>query len=165
MLTPYAKRKAKELNRLAHRNISGDPVIYNGQKSIKAQWLSVGASVLRAMAKELGLETFEVRKNPGGIAVTGDIYLEGHWENGHGIYVHFGEPRLFGLHSNPQFMFRYLDQDGKSGVNQWATHKALAEDPAGCIRAIHRQVLRPEYREFTGDVTRQGKTHVAEGWV
>jgi hypothetical protein len=43
--------------------------------------------ILRRLAHELGLKEFDVRFNPGGIAVSGDAVLHGMWDDGVGFYL------------------------------------------------------------------------------
>ena len=91
--------------------------------SLKADWLDTGRRVLRQLAKELGLEkgTFDIRKNAGGSAVSGESTLHGEW-----IYVQLGQS-CTGL----GFMWRYCtgrkDYTGMS--NNWASWKELLDLP------------------------------------
>jgi len=55
----------------------------NGDKKV---FLNTGKIFLRALAKDLGLEEYNVSANPGGIAVSGEITLIGMWGNS-GIYI------------------------------------------------------------------------------
>ncbi len=55
----------------------------NGDKKV---FLNTGKTFLRALAKDLGLQEYEVSSNPGGIAVCGDCSLIGMW-NDSGIYI------------------------------------------------------------------------------
>ena len=57
----------------------------------KEEFKRSGLAAMRALAKELPFKEVEVRFNPGGIAVSGDLVLHGMFEEGHGIYVHVNQ--------------------------------------------------------------------------
>jgi hypothetical protein len=64
-----------------------------GPNGDKKTFLNVGKTFLRALGKDLGLRDVKVMSNAGGIAVSGDCYLYGMWEDG-GIYISVGQ--MFG---------------------------------------------------------------------
>lgn len=81
-------------------------------------------AILRQIAKAMGLAkgTYEVRFNPGGIAVSGEAVLHSDPIDGRGgIYVNLAD----GL----QFYYRSVKsrKDYTGGRNRWMLHKVLAD--------------------------------------
>ena len=92
----------------------------NGDKKV---FLNVGKTFLRALAKDLGLRDATVTSNAGGIAVSGECYLTGMWENG-GIYVCIEQP-CFG---QDVLLYRSVrnQKDHRGGYNHFITRLELA---------------------------------------
>lgn len=61
-----------------------------GPNGAKRTFLNVGKTFLRALAKDLCLHDVTVRSNAGGIAVSGECYLYGMWEN-NGIFIEISQ--------------------------------------------------------------------------
>jgi hypothetical protein len=57
-----------------------------GPNGEKKAFLSRGAAFLRALGKDLGLSVHKVRTNKAGIAVSGEVYLDGMWET-NGLHI------------------------------------------------------------------------------
>jgi hypothetical protein len=129
MATNYARQNARQLYNLAQKDITGDYVSLNGQKSIKAQWLDTGASVARAIAKELGMAVVRINKNKAGPAVSGEVYMD--FKNtGKDLHLCFDGFHFIG--EEPRFHIR----EGKNGMNRWVTYKRLAQDFEGTVEDI-----------------------------
>lgn len=137
MFTNYMRGRIRHLSQLANEaEINGSHEV---KGSVKYDWLSTGASVLRAMAKEFGLAEFHVHKNPGGPAVSGEATLAGKWADGRGIWVCMGTPKLLG-DTQAQFYYRATRDGWQDGPNNWATFQALADDPEAAVKEIARRV-------------------------
>ncbi|MEG1525746.1 MAG: hypothetical protein RR475_12135 [Clostridia bacterium] len=63
----------------------------SGPNGAKKTFLHVGKTFLRALGKDLGLRDVKVHSNAGGIAVSGECWLYGLWDNG-GICVCISQP-------------------------------------------------------------------------
>ena len=125
------------LANLASSELNG----YNAQAAHnKEQYLKMGRSVLRAIAKHLNLTEYKVNVNKAGIAVSGDITLIGLSENGKGIYISMSSPMLFGR--PPHFYYRLVthmkDYSG-SGPNRNMTYQDLASDPEHACEIFERE--------------------------
>lgn len=60
----------------------------NGDKKV---FLNTGKAFLRALGRDLGLHDCKVRANAAGIAVSGECYLTGMWEDG-GLHICLEQP-------------------------------------------------------------------------
>lgn len=87
----------------------------NGDKKV---FLNVGKTFLRALAKDLGLHDATVKANAGGIAVSGECYLTGKWENS-GIHICIGENTL--LYRSVRNL-----KDHRGGYNRYVSRMELA---------------------------------------
>ena len=91
----------------------------------KANWLRTGARIARELAKALGLppRSFDVRTNPAGPAVSGDVHLHGEW-----IYFSLEQSCL-----GPDFGFMWRLCRGRKDYtgrgNQWASWDELLDLP------------------------------------
>ena len=89
----------------------------------KRQFASKGKKVLKALAESMGLVkgTYDIRWNPGGPAVSGDITL-----HGESIYVNLSQTCL-GLDYG--FMYRTCKgrKDYTGGTNRWAKWDVLLD--------------------------------------
>jgi len=89
----------------------------------KRQFASKGKKVLKALAKEMRLPegSYDIRWNPGGPAVSGDIIL-----HGESIYVNLSQTCL-----GPDYGFMYRTCKGRKdytgGTNRWAKWDALLD--------------------------------------
>ena len=97
---------------------------YEGDEAkAKSAWLRAGRCILKDLAKELHLEdgTYEIRINPAGPAVSGDVHLHGEW-----IYVDLSQTFLG---PDMGFMWRYCDgkRDYSGRANQWAKWEELLD--------------------------------------
>lgn len=63
----------------------------SGPNGAKKTFLHVGKTFLRALGKDLGLHDVKVYSNAGGIAVSGECWLYGLWDNG-GTCVCISQP-------------------------------------------------------------------------
>ena len=88
-------------------------------QAIKSDWLKTGRSICCKLAKALGLErgSFDVRVNPAGIAVSGDIHLHGEF-----VYVTLEQSSMGNM-----FYWRFCagrkDYCGKQ--NRWESFEVL----------------------------------------
>ncbi len=91
----------------------------------KTDWLKAGARIARDLAKSLGLPcgSFDVRVNPAGTAVSGDVHLHGEW-----VYVSLTQTCL-----GPDFGFMWRlcrgRKDYTGRANQWAGWDELLDLP------------------------------------
>ncbi len=92
----------------------------NGDKKV---FLNVGKTFLRALAKDLGLHDVTVKANAGGIAVSGECYLTGMWENS-GIHICIEQ---FGVGQNV-LLYRTIRnlKDHRGGYNRYISRMELA---------------------------------------
>lgn len=114
----------KELNLFIF--IAQSELSYNEEN--KKQFLSLGKKVAQAIAEKLGLAkgSYDIRVNPGGIAVSGEVTL--HAER---IYIQLGQSSL-----GPKFMWRLCRgrKDYTGGPNQWMHWDSLKNfDKACCL--------------------------------
>ena len=91
----------------------------NGDKKI---FLNLGKTFLRALAKDLGLRDVKVMSNAGGIAVSGECYLYGMWEEC-GLFICLEQP---GITQNV-LLYRSIRSlnDHKGGYNNYVTRSEL----------------------------------------
>jgi len=89
--------------------------------ALKEEWLKTGRRILKQLAKELNLpkDSYEVRINRAGVAVSGDIVLHGEW-----VYVVLSQSsasRTLG------FCWRFCKgrKDYTGDRNQWASWQEL----------------------------------------
>ena len=94
-------------------------------QAIKSAWLSAGRSICRKLAKELGLEkgSFDVRVNPAGVAVSGDIHLHGEF-----VYVALEQSSAPAKSFYWRFCAGRRDYCGKQ--NRWESFEVLNDLPA-----------------------------------
>ena len=97
--------------------------------SNKKVYLSLGRSVLRSLAKALGLKEFKVNINKAGPAVSGDITLIGMWNDKDGIYVNMSSPDMYKENGQETFFWRSVTaiDDYTGGRNRNMTYEELAE--------------------------------------
>jgi hypothetical protein len=98
---------------------------FENQQTLKEEWLRTGRSILRKLAKELGLVegSYDIRINRGGCAVSGDVILHGEW-----IYVDLSQTCLGPDYG---FMWRFCDgrKDYRGKANQWSKWESLLDLP------------------------------------
>ena len=105
----------------------------NGYKidtaSNKKVYLSLGRSVLRSLAKALGLKEFKVSINKAGPAVSGDITLIGMWDDKDGIYINMSFPAMYKERGQEMFYWRSVTamNDYTGGRNRTMSYEELAE--------------------------------------
>ena len=92
----------------------------NGDKKV---FLNTGKTFLRALAKDLGLQEYNVSANPGGIAVSGDCSLIGMWHSS-GIYVMITQAS-FGLEELVLYREAKHIKDYSGGSNRFLPRDAL----------------------------------------
>lgn len=63
----------------------------SGPNGAKKDFLSKGRAFLAALGRDLGFQTQKVSVNPAGIAVSGEVTLNGTWPSGGGLYVSFAQ--------------------------------------------------------------------------
>lgn len=91
------------------------------EAEIKRDWLNTGKRILRALAKDLGLQpgSYDIRINPAGLACSGDVHLHGEW-----IYVDLSQTAL-----GPDFGFMWRGCSGRKDYtghqNQWSKWDTL----------------------------------------
>lgn len=100
----------------------GDPNHENPHSYRKLAFHSKGKAVLRAVAKELGLQSgsYDIRSNLGGVAVSGEMTL-----HGERIYISL---------SDMGFMYRSCQgrKDYTGGANHWMKWDSLLDLPRAC---------------------------------
>jgi len=96
----------------------------SGPNGDKKTFLNVGKAFLRALSKDLGLRDVKVTSNAGGIAVSGECYLSGMWEDG-GIFICIEQP--CGMGENV-LLFREIrnTKDHKGGYNRFISRRELS---------------------------------------
>ena len=122
--TKHIQGRANRVVQLANEGkLHGD----DAPGSRKHLWVSAGRSVLRALAKELRLDDWQVSVSRGGPAVCADVYLRGTWSsNGNGIFIEFCQPELsIGWSGQRQFMWRVITA-GDEGGNIWTDYQSLS---------------------------------------
>lgn len=106
----------------------GDPSHENPHSYAKLEYHRLGKQVLRAIAKELGLQsgTYDIRSNLGGTAVAGEVQLHGEH-----IFIQFCEP-MNGL----EVLYRSCKgrKDYSGGSNNWMRYDDLLDLPRACER-------------------------------
>lgn len=91
----------------------------NGNKKI---FLDKSARFLRQLAKDLNFQEFKVRRNNGGIAISGEITLYGIWGNDNGVMFELTQALLLN-----EFLYRTIDalNDYRGGYNQWIGYEVF----------------------------------------
>ena len=91
----------------------------NGDKKI---FLNLGKTFLRALAKDLGLRDVKVMSNAGGIAVSGECYLYGMWEEC-GLFICLEQPCI----TQNVLLYRSIRSlnDHKGGYNNYVIRSEL----------------------------------------
>lgn len=111
----------------------------NGDKRV---FLNVGKTFLRTLGKDLGLHDVQVKANPGGIAVSGECYLYGMWEN-NGIHICITQPAGGGAWAIYYRTIRNL-KDHKGGHNRFIRREELAAKSypwlLNCLGSLRRDV-------------------------
>ena len=94
----------------------------------------MGTDAMRRLASALKLRSFEVRFNPGGIAVAGDLYLQGMFNDGIGIYISISKD-IF--RSSYRFLYRTCSslEDYSGGSNNYFIDVKSEKE---VVDAIHR---------------------------
>ena len=92
----------------------------NGDKKV---FLNVGKAFLRSLGKDLGLRDILVTSNAGGIAVSGECYLYGMWENS-GIHICIEQPSFMGENILLYRTIRNM-KDHKGGYNNFVSRREL----------------------------------------
>jgi len=97
----------------------------SGPNGAKKEFLTKSAAFLRALGKDLDLKEMQVKTNPAGIAVSGDVSLYGMWSGGNGLYLKIEEP----VKPFSAFLYRHITsmKDYRGGNNQWLSC-AIFED-------------------------------------
>lgn len=94
------------------------------QSNQKKDWLKSGKAILKKLAKELELpdSSYDIRVNPAGPAVSGDIILHGEW-----LYVHLSQYAC----DCSNFMWRTCKgrKDYTGGANRWEQWEKLLDLP------------------------------------
>lgn len=143
-MNDYAKRKVSELYSLATGEyIDG----WKDNGELKKRWLRTARSVLKAMAKEMGIQKPGIRTNKAGPAVAGDVHLIGYWPNGKGVYISMSDPHILGSYDGPWFIYRESFPDDKYGSglrghNRNTSYKALANNPEGLCEQIVNDIAK-----------------------
>jgi len=115
MFSTYARRKASRLVNMASNEITMLTPVWEPRKT---EWLSVGRTVLRALASELAFDEFKVSSNPAGHGVWGESSMMGMWYAANiGIYVDLAVP----WNVDRSFMWRTIlhMKDYTGGHNRW----------------------------------------------
>lgn len=108
-------------------------------QSNKDQFKEMGLKAMRRLASALKLKEFEARFNPGGIAVSGDLYLHGMFNDKIGIYIQISQ---YGNKTN--FMYRTVTgmKDYTGGSNNYFY---IVHSEKEVVKEIHRLCgVKPE---------------------
>lgn len=107
------------VNNVSTKIITG----YGDEPISKEDWLKAGRSILKKLAKELGLPdgSYEISINRAGPAVSGDIILHGQW-----LYINLSQTSIS---QSMGFYWRLCKgmKDYSGGINQWESWKALLD--------------------------------------
>lgn len=123
--TPYVKAKRPKpatLKELA-AIMRGGSLSYNAE--MKREFERKGLSALRGLAKKMGFRESKVSFNAGGIAVSGDLYLRGMFEDGTGVSLSVTQGSLEQFAGYCRRISRLDDYSG--GTNNWIRHEELAD--------------------------------------
>jgi hypothetical protein len=105
----------------------GNPNHENPHSYRKLEFHRLGKQVLRAVAKEMGLQSgsYDIRSNLGGVAVSGEVTL-----HGESIYIVFSQGGM----GTQDFMYRKCNgrKDYTGMANHWMDYDHLADLPAAC---------------------------------
>lgn len=149
-----AMEKQKALMRRLGELLSHDLGYLYGDKECgsngeKKEFLDKGKRFLTQLGKDLGFTEMKVFKNPGGIAVSGEVTLMGMWSEGNGLYVQLSEPAL----SDWSVLYRQIRhlKDFTGGGNQFMSNGRLQ---SGDYAAFMRTLLSQDQR---GTEVRYGK--------
>ena len=114
----------------------------SGPNGAKKTFLNVGKAFLRALAKDLGLRDAKVTSNAAGIAVSGECYLSGMWEDS-GIHICIEQPCFMGENVLLYRTIRSL-KDHKGGRNNYISRRELARmsyaDLMNRLLAVRKEV-------------------------
>lgn len=113
----------------------------SGKVSIKDVFHKDGKTLLRRLAKHLGLPTgtYQVRSNRAGDAIFGEVTL-----HTGSFYVQLsvdGFPDTHGTESHPvRVLYRSCEglKDYTGGANQWTTLQRIEADPEAFVEALRR---------------------------
>ena len=108
----------------------------SGPNGAKKQFLSTGRAFLSALGKDLAFSRQKVHANKGGIAVSGEVYLRGMWENS-GIALELTQDLIHGRCIGYRQITDMHDTSG--GYTGWVT---LAELKAADYIGLLEQLLR-----------------------
>jgi len=108
-----------------------------GHTYAKLNFHRLGKRVLKAIAKEMGLQsgTYDIRSNLAGCGSSGEVTLHGEH-----IYIQFSQTALG---SDAGFMYRYCDgrKDSTGGCNNWMNWDTLLNFP-NCVAEFMRAATR-----------------------
>lgn len=127
------KTQEKHMARLAEL-VSKDLSYIHGERESgpngeKKEYLQVGKTFLRALAKDLGLRECKVYDMRGGIGVNGEVALMGLWDDGNGVYI-------------------LIHQDDFTGCIMYRTIAHMKDYTGGHNRHLPRGVLLRGYGEL-----------------
>lgn len=115
----YVPKQIKDFVSISSIDMSYAPV------DVKANYHRLAKAALRAVAKDLGLQTgeYDLRSNKGGIAVSGEITL-----HSDSLYIQFSQSPVQ-VFNRPAFMFRSVKsrKDFAGGHNCWMSYLDLLE--------------------------------------
>lgn len=99
----------------------------SGPNGAKKVFLNTGRTFLRALGQDLHLREAKVIANPGGIAVSGECYLTGMWENG-GLHICLEQPCY---EQENVLCYRTIrnGRDNKGGYNRYVRLSELRTMP------------------------------------
>jgi len=115
----------RRLVELLSRNLS---YIYgereSGPNGAKKAFLNTGKTFLRALAKDLGFKEAKVSSNSAGIAVSGECYLYGVWDDG-GLYFCLEQPPI----GDDVLLYRTIQDinDHRGGSNRFISLRELRQ--------------------------------------
>ena len=97
-----------------------------GPNGAKRVFLRTAAAFLRRLGKDLKFAEMAVRSNPGGIAVSGELWIRGMCDDNHGVYFKISQDWSDFL---PGLLYREIKslQDYSCGPNQWIPPSVFLE--------------------------------------
>jgi len=115
------QKNMKAIYDLVTQNLS----YLSGPNGAKKQFHTKAASFLRTLGNDLGFTDFIVKKNYGGIAVSGEIRLKGMWSEGNGVYFMLDQETC----GRQRFLYRTIKhmKDSRGGPNQYVDGKLFKE--------------------------------------
>lgn len=120
------QKNMKDLAKLMAHDLSyiaGDRE--NGPNGAKRIFLSKGRAFLRTLGQDLRFAEQRLYVNKAGIAVSGEVYLQGMWPNGNGLFIMLEQ--MIGFPADACILYRTIERLDKctGGTNQYVSRNFL----------------------------------------